>query len=538
MAGILSGMAGGAVVAITIRGIDDFSSTFDKASGGMSALSSAFKIGTTAIAATGVAIAAFGVSSVKAAMEAEEAQNRLTQILKTSRGASDEQINSLLQQAKALEQIGVVSEQNVIVTQSQLATFDLEASSIQALTPAILDYVVAEKGANASTEEFKSMTNGLAQALQGNFTSLTRTGFVLDEATKELIKTGTEEERIAALTQVLNSTYKDFNASARDTAAGGLQALQNQFQAIQEKLGTALLPVLLDLTKMFTDKILPAIEPLIPVIGDFLTNALEKLMPYLPKLIDRFMILIEFTMELFDALMPLLDPLMDLAFIIFDALLEILTPLLPTIKTLAELLGDILIGLTPLIVPLTKLIALLLDVAMIIVDNLVVAIEYCMPFFEWWWGVLGKIIDIISVVVNWIKELIGWISKITFGAFKNDIEDATSSVDKLNKKISSTPSSSKYTSPALSSSVAEQTGWVTPTHYISPDVIRLNDFIMHPNGKIIQPHPNDTILGFKGNNPMAGEQFTIIVEGNNIYGTDPDDIADALAKKLNSMIRI
>lgn len=33
----------------------------------------------------------------------------------------------------------------VVTTQSQLATFNLQAATIQKLTPAILDYVVAEK---------------------------------------------------------------------------------------------------------------------------------------------------------------------------------------------------------------------------------------------------------------------------------------------------------------------------------------------------------------------------------------------------------
>lgn len=33
----------------------------------------------------------------------------------------------------------------IATTQSQLATFNLQASTIERLTPAILDYVVAEK---------------------------------------------------------------------------------------------------------------------------------------------------------------------------------------------------------------------------------------------------------------------------------------------------------------------------------------------------------------------------------------------------------
>jgi hypothetical protein len=156
---------------------------------------------TKSIGAVSAAFIAFGVSSVKAAAQAEAEQNRLRQILLATGLASEEQIKSLNAQSKALENLGVVSAGNVTITQSQLATFDLQAETIQRLTPAILDYVTAEKGAAASAHEFKQMTNGLAQALQGNFASLTRTGFVLDETTKNLIKNGTEAERSAALVQ-------------------------------------------------------------------------------------------------------------------------------------------------------------------------------------------------------------------------------------------------------------------------------------------------------------------------------------------------
>jgi hypothetical protein len=115
------------------------------------------------------AVIGYAKKSVKAALEAQAQQQRLAALMKVTVGASNEQIASLNEQAAALEKIGVVSAGNITQTQSQLATFNLQVDTIKRLTPAILDYVTAEKGANASTAEFKSMTNGLAQALNGNF---------------------------------------------------------------------------------------------------------------------------------------------------------------------------------------------------------------------------------------------------------------------------------------------------------------------------------------------------------------------------------
>ena len=200
------------------------------------------KLGLTIAATFGAReIGRFFTSSIKGAMELEAAQNRLRKILLTTGGATNTQVNLLLKQADALEKVGVVSKENIIVAQSQLSTFDLNADTIKRLTPAILDYVTAEKGATASADDFKQMTNGLAQALQGNFASLTKTGFVLDEATKKQIKTGTEAERVTAIIGVLNSTYKGFNQSLLDTPEGKITKIRQGFGDLKEEVGFALL---------------------------------------------------------------------------------------------------------------------------------------------------------------------------------------------------------------------------------------------------------------------------------------------------------
>ena len=224
------------------------------------------------IGAVSAAFIAFGVSSVKAAAQAEAEQNRLRQILLATGLASEEQIKSLNAQAKALENLGVVSAGNITITQSQLATFDLQAETIERLTPAILDYVTAEKGATASAEEFKAMTNGLAQALQGNFASLTRTGFVLDETTKNLIKNGTEAERSAALVQVLNSTYKGFNETLRGTTEGRLQVLRNSFDDLRTRIGEALLPAMESLLSFIETRLAPGFERIVSTFEKMTTG--------------------------------------------------------------------------------------------------------------------------------------------------------------------------------------------------------------------------------------------------------------------------
>jgi hypothetical protein len=235
--------------------------------------------GVAALAASAFAIK-LGKDSIQAAIQAQSEQNRLNQILLTTNGATADQIKILNAQAAALEKVGVVSAGNVSVVQSQLATFDLQASTIQTLTPAILDYVTAEKGAAAGADEFRSMTNGLAQALNGNFKSLTAAGFVLDDNTKKLITSGNEQERSQAILEVLNSTYKDFNKNLRNTPEGKIQALRNSFNSIKETIGNALLPALSRFVDYLQNDIIPLLEQWVDKNGRQLAIAFQVAISY------------------------------------------------------------------------------------------------------------------------------------------------------------------------------------------------------------------------------------------------------------------
>ena len=220
------------------------------------------------IAFAGTQVLQFGRDVIQQAQEAEAQQQRLYQLMKVGTGATDEQVASLNAQAEALQKVGVVTAGNITQTQSQLATFNLQTDTIKTLTPAILDYVTAEKGAAAGADEFKQMTNGLAQALNGNFGSLTRVGFVIDENTKKQISSGTEAQRAAAIVEVLNSTYKDFNKELRNTPEGRMQVLRNDFDQLKEDLGKKLLPALKIVTDFLTDQLIPGLR----TFGTFLKN--------------------------------------------------------------------------------------------------------------------------------------------------------------------------------------------------------------------------------------------------------------------------
>ena len=242
------------------QGLDKAVSDIRRAEGGFNKFKAGIKGLALPATATFAAISAGAFASVKAAIAAEASQKRLAKILTTTGGATQEQIILLNKQAAALEKVGVVSKENVTITQAQLATFDLQGSTIAKLTPAILDYVTAEKGATATGDQFMTMTNSLSKALNGQFGALSQVGFNLTDQQKKLISTGTESERAAALVDILSGTYGGFNEALAQTPEGKLIKVQQEFGRIGEEMGKALLPAVMI--------VLPVITNLFTVIAD------------------------------------------------------------------------------------------------------------------------------------------------------------------------------------------------------------------------------------------------------------------------------
>jgi len=235
-------------LSLVIQGIDNATKALEKVQNNVQDFAKRNEKTFKAMAVGGAAVFA-GISLAvrqgkKWMDEFESVTTRLNQLLKTTHWATEEQVWALIKQARAIEKVGVASKESIVNTQAQLATFDLQLDTIEKLTPAIIDYVIAEKGANATTAEFQQMSNSLAQALNGNFKSLTQVWFVLDDVTKEMISNGTEMERAAALASVLDSTYAGFNSRVAETQEWMKVLREREMQQLYENIATGLLPTI------------------------------------------------------------------------------------------------------------------------------------------------------------------------------------------------------------------------------------------------------------------------------------------------------
>ena len=480
----LGGAVGaGAAIAITIKAVDEFSNEFKKAGTSLEGLGkkAAMVAGTVAIAVAG-AMVKFGTESVKAAMGAEEAMARFNNTMANSGGKAEEAKGDILRLAGAYVQLGFDDE----ATAESMGKFYQRTESV---TQAVkLNYIAMDlaRAKHISLEEASKL---VTMAMSGNAKMLKQYGIEISENLTPM--------------EALDELQKKVAGSANEytkTLAGQTETMKVMWGNIQEEVGGKLLPIMSQLASSFMNEVIPALLPLIAKFGDFAVMIMEKIGPYLPKLMDMFGRLIEVFMKLFEALSPLIGPLLEIVLVIGDALIPILDSLIPII----EMFANVLVPILQLLKPILQLMGLMIGVIMELASGALT--KMLIPAFE----ILGKILTPVIGFIQAIVDVIQWlIEKVTtfFGILgKNKKFEASASV-----------------------SMGDEGG--------GGGVIHVGDAIIRPNGQIIETDPRDTLIAMQ--NPGAlggGGGVTVYIE--NVNGLDPDEVAKALQRVLNNMIRI
>lgn len=208
-------------------------------------------LGATVAAAAGVA--AFGKSSVDAYFAAAEASAKLSTNILNVKGNTLQQVDALEQLASKMQSYGVIEDDAIKAGMSQLATFNLQSSTIATLTPKIGDMVAQMKGHNATAEDMVGINNLVGKVMTGNVGALSRYGVTLSETQAEMIKNGTEAQRAATLVEVLGQNYGEVNKELRKTPQGIITGLKNDFGDLQEGVGEFIIQGLMPLFTGFSN---------------------------------------------------------------------------------------------------------------------------------------------------------------------------------------------------------------------------------------------------------------------------------------------
>lgn len=218
-----------------------------------------------AAAAAGAYAGKLAIDGVKAAIEDEQAQNRLAESLKATTGATDAQIKAVEDMITKMSLATGVSDDVLRPAMQRLATSTKDTKESQELLALALDI---SKG---SGKDLETVANALAKAHDGQDGALVRLGIGLTN-TEAKTKTFKEEQKL------LSDLYGGAAATNAETFQGKIDRLKISFEEAQESLGFLLLPYVERFTEYLLEKGIPTLEGFIAgLTGDEgLSNALQE----------------------------------------------------------------------------------------------------------------------------------------------------------------------------------------------------------------------------------------------------------------------
>lgn len=178
-----------------------------------------------ALERVGKTVLRFGIDSVKAYGEQEDAVARL------SIAVGDKAANAFADYATELQRSTRYSDEAIISLQSQLANYGVLPGSIKSATLAVVNF------AAATGKNLPEAGTAFAQAMSGNARELRRFGLHLDEG-------ATRSENLAKVTEFLTGRFNDAAKTMRETVNGQVEGLANRINDLQERIGKLLTPAI------------------------------------------------------------------------------------------------------------------------------------------------------------------------------------------------------------------------------------------------------------------------------------------------------
>ncbi len=166
-----------------------------------------------------------------------EAETKLETVMRQRMSATEGEIQAIKDLCSAQQQLGVIGDEVQLAGAQQVSTFLSSRVALETLIPAMNNLVAQQKGLNATSGDAVTVGNLLGKAMQGQVEALRRVGITFTEAEKKAVKFGTEEERAAALAQIITNNVGEMNAALAATPAGQMKQVSNNVGDLQEKIG-------------------------------------------------------------------------------------------------------------------------------------------------------------------------------------------------------------------------------------------------------------------------------------------------------------
>lgn len=149
----------------------------------------------------------------------------------------DEQIKSIIDLTGSLQSLGVVGDEVTLAGAQQLATYRMQEDSIKKLLPTMQDMLVKQKGLNGTGQDMEGIASMFAKSMNGQTMALKRSGIILSEREEQLLKVGTEEQKVALLTEAVRRSIGEQNKEMLKTPEGKITSAKNRIGDLYETWG-------------------------------------------------------------------------------------------------------------------------------------------------------------------------------------------------------------------------------------------------------------------------------------------------------------
>lgn len=217
------------------------------------------------------AIVEYGKKALETAKSAELSQTLLRNSLANNNSLYDKSTASLDAAQKQLNdyaakwgKVGVISAGTIRAGYQELNKWNVPVDKVDDLSEALTNLVAGKFGINATAEDAQIASQAIGRAFNGDVAGLNKMKIPLTEAQKEIIKNGTEAERLVTINEIVNGTFSKQNEILANTPDGQLKRMKNQQAALMATIGKGLLPM----QKAFIDMVSTIMPIVAPVIQD------------------------------------------------------------------------------------------------------------------------------------------------------------------------------------------------------------------------------------------------------------------------------
>ena len=370
-----------------------------------------------------------------------EQEAKVTQVMKNTTNASDKEIKSLIDLTAQQEKLGVVSQETQLAGLQELGTYVSQKESLDKLLPVMNDMIAQQYGVGASMESASGIATMMGKVLgNGQVDALSRLGYKFDDAQKQVLKFGTEEEKVAMLTEIITQSVGGMNKALAQTDAGKMEIAKSYFQDFQKTAGKAFndlkakvvgifLPQIMDigdaLTGMLKGNI--SLQDGLDKIGVSLLSGLDKIKANLPKVLETGTKILQTLLNGLTIGLPKIVPtivgmLREIVDCIIDNLPMILDAVIKTVVEVAKALAKEL----PTLIP--KLVDGILNMVDTILDNIDLFIDAAIELIM---GLADGLIQAIPILIEKIPIIIDKLIK----ALTNNLPKLIKMGMELNMKL-------------------------------------------------------------------------------------------------------